>query len=109
MVESGSARRYLPYALGEIALVVIGILIALQINNWNENRKDRRLEQRYVLQLMSDIQFDLRSYENYMKIGLQQKGDINALLSGFRDDETLSDSSIFQKLNNINVHPFFST
>jgi len=36
MIESGIARKYLLYAIGEIALVVIGILIALQINNWNE-------------------------------------------------------------------------
>ena len=33
------AGRYLRYAIGEIVLVVIGILIALQINNWNENQK----------------------------------------------------------------------
>ena len=38
------AGRYLLYAIGEIALVVIGILIALQINNWNEWRKDRITE-----------------------------------------------------------------
>jgi hypothetical protein len=36
-----SAGTYLKYAIGEIVLVVIGILIALQINNWNERRKDR--------------------------------------------------------------------
>ena len=38
---SGRVERYIFYAFGEIALVVIGILIALQINNWNEWRKDR--------------------------------------------------------------------
>ena len=32
--------KYLRYAVGEVVLVVIGILIALQINNWNENRKE---------------------------------------------------------------------
>ena len=32
--------KYLSYAIGEIVLVVIGILIALQVNNWNENRID---------------------------------------------------------------------
>ncbi|QXD26434.1 hypothetical protein F7C95_08530 [Opitutia bacterium ISCC 51] len=40
------AGRYLLYAIGEIFLVVVGILIALQINNWNEGRKQeqQRLE-----------------------------------------------------------------
>ena len=40
LAESGSAGRYLIYALGEIALVVIGVLIALQINNWKEHWKE---------------------------------------------------------------------
>ena len=40
MVNEGKATNYLKYAIGEIMLVVIGILIALQINNWNDNRKD---------------------------------------------------------------------
>ncbi|BAO75316.1 hypothetical protein WPG_1086 [Winogradskyella sp. PG-2] len=38
-METGKTGKYLKYAIGEIILVVIGILIALQINNWNENRK----------------------------------------------------------------------
>jgi len=44
LLDGGATRRYLVYAIGEIALVVIGILIALQINNWNEWRKERALE-----------------------------------------------------------------
>jgi hypothetical protein len=39
LMETGKTTKYLKYAIGEIVLVVIGILIALQINNWNENRK----------------------------------------------------------------------
>ncbi len=41
LLPEGKTGRYLKYAVGEIILVVIGILIALQINNWNENRKVR--------------------------------------------------------------------
>jgi hypothetical protein len=41
LIESGSARKYLVYSIGEIALVVIGIVLALQINTWNEWRKER--------------------------------------------------------------------
>tara|TARA_Y100000385_G_C13079116_1_gene632955 strand:- start:584 stop:1360 length:777 start_codon:yes stop_codon:yes gene_type:complete len=44
LIESGSTRKYLLYAIGEIALVVMGILIALQINNWNEDKMNRREE-----------------------------------------------------------------
>lgn len=40
LLEHSKMRSYFMYAIGEIVLVVIGILIALQINNWNENRKD---------------------------------------------------------------------
>ena len=39
-MEQNKTGKYFKYAIGEIALVVIGILIALQINNWNEARKE---------------------------------------------------------------------
>ena len=44
LLEDGNTARYLVYAVGAIALVVVGILIALQINNWNEENKARKLE-----------------------------------------------------------------
>jgi len=40
--------KYFKYAIGEIILVVIGILIALQINNWNENRKHKNKKHKYI-------------------------------------------------------------
>ena len=51
LMEKNKTSRYIKYAIGEIILVVIGILIALQINNWNENRKLKAIE----LNLLSDI------------------------------------------------------
>lgn len=45
--------------MGEIALVVIGILIALQINNWNDWRKDRIIEQDYLAALKDEFEFNL--------------------------------------------------
>lgn len=42
LVREGNLKRYLIYAIGEILLVVIGILIALQVNNWNEERRENK-------------------------------------------------------------------
>ena len=44
MLQKGNLKRYLVYALGEILLVMIGILLALQVNNWNEEGKARLKE-----------------------------------------------------------------
>ena len=47
--------KYFKYAIGEIILVVIGILIALQINNWNEDRKNRITEADYYCRILDDF------------------------------------------------------
>ena len=48
LLSENKAGRYLKYAVGEIVLVVIGILIALQVNNWNEFKKtDQLAENKY--------------------------------------------------------------
>ena len=56
-IDSGSVRKYLVYAIGEIGLVVIGILIALQFNTWNENQKIRNIEQDYLLALKEEFEY----------------------------------------------------
>ena len=55
LLSKGKTGKYFKYAIGEIVLVVIGILIALQINNWNENRKVQEQETRVYLELKSDL------------------------------------------------------
>jgi hypothetical protein len=58
LMEKNKARTYFKYAIGEIVLVVIGILIALSINNWNENRKLDEKRQDYYNQLIDDLKKD---------------------------------------------------
>ncbi|MBO3116091.1 hypothetical protein J4050_04995 [Winogradskyella sp. DF17] len=58
LVMENKTSKYFKYAIGEIILVVIGILIALQINNWNETRKNRTIEQDYYCQLLNDFELD---------------------------------------------------
>lgn len=52
--------RYFKYAIGEIVLVVIGILIALQINNWNTQRQVRQLEVKYLNEIAKNLKPDLQ-------------------------------------------------
>jgi hypothetical protein len=54
-MEKNKTTKYFKYAIGEIILVVIGILIALQINNWNENRKANVKVNTSLLALKSDL------------------------------------------------------
>jgi hypothetical protein len=58
MIKESRVSKYLLYALGEIILVVIGILIALQINNWNEEKKNAIMEAEYYCRLLEDLQQD---------------------------------------------------
>lgn len=55
LLSENKFSKYLLYAIGEIILVVIGILIALQINNANENRKTRVIETSYLERLKVDL------------------------------------------------------
>jgi hypothetical protein len=54
LLTENKFSKYLLYAIGEIILVVIGILIALQINNWNENQKEKKLEQSVLKNLAQE-------------------------------------------------------
>ena len=56
LLVKNNISKYLLYAIGEIVLVVIGILIALQINNWNEDRKDWAKERFYLRSIRTSIQ-----------------------------------------------------
>ena len=55
LLVSGDTRKYVLYAIGEIALVVIGILIALQVNNGNQNSMDRKQEKLLLREIHSDF------------------------------------------------------
>ena len=68
LLQEGKTTNYIKYALGEIILVIIGILIALQINNWNENRKEQKLELYLLNQIKTDIQADSSLIASYIKL-----------------------------------------
>lgn len=60
MADDNRPLKYFRYALGEIVLVVIGILIALQVNNWNEVRKQKAQVGSYTRAMISDLKEDIK-------------------------------------------------
>ena len=64
LMEKNKTANYLKYAIGEIVLVVIGILIALQINNWNEERKDQLRLKNHYLELLNELNNDKESLKD---------------------------------------------
>jgi len=59
LISEGKTTNYLKYAFGEIVLVVIGILIALSINNWNEKRKIEKMGKEYIREIYTDLTNDI--------------------------------------------------
>lgn len=64
LVNEGKTSKYLKYAIGEIVLVVIGILIALQINNWNEERKMSLKEKQLLQNLQGEFIDNLQDLDS---------------------------------------------
>ncbi|RNC87989.1 MAG: hypothetical protein ED556_02020 [Winogradskyella sp.] len=63
LIQENKMGKYFKYAIGEIVLVVIGILIALQINNWNENRKDRAEELKILKSLHKEVKSNIAAFD----------------------------------------------
>lgn len=63
LIEQNKTRKYFKYAIGEIILVVVGVLIALQINNWNEIKKSHEKERQVLTETGSDLKFSIQDMD----------------------------------------------
>lgn len=90
MIQDNKITKYLLYAIGEIILVVIGILIALSINNNNEDKKARKLEIKYLKNLQTDILSELKNNDSLINYRLATAKAAANLLN-FNKLETASD------------------
>jgi hypothetical protein len=99
LVRSNTFRNYVLYAFGEILLVMVGILLALQVNNWNEARKSRREEAQILTALREEFSGNLAEVHRSIEVArmIQSKCDLlldNTGEQGIKLTHSESDSLI---------------
>ncbi|WP_411766428.1 DUF6090 family protein [Winogradskyella sp. A3E31] len=97
LMEQNKTGRYLKYAIGEIILVVIGILIALQINNWNEQRKENIQEQAILKRLQKEFNSNKEQLQQKVTIRDRIIRNCTELLEYFNDPNEATLDSIIVK------------
>lgn len=81
LLSENRFNKYLIYAFGEIILVVIGILIALQINNWNESKKNREKVDKLLFKIQKDIKSDIGQIKSLTKFYAEKDSLIQLVLN----------------------------
>ncbi|MFY0630269.1 MAG: hypothetical protein JXR05_07795 [Flavobacteriaceae bacterium] len=98
LVSEGKTKTYLLYAIGEIILVVIGILIALQINNWNELQKEKEsLETIYNL-VISDLESDLKAIPKVLEYNNNKSPLLRHVIQGNLNQNDYVDNTKYYNL-----------
>ncbi|MDX1702437.1 MAG: DUF6090 family protein, partial [Melioribacteraceae bacterium] len=93
-MSENKTGKYFKYAIGEILLVVIGILIALSINNWNEERKTRQKEQKILLELKDNLEESVQSFQYQSDSGHREVRMIDRIFHCM-DNNVMSDSLVY--------------
>ena len=102
LISEGKTARYLKYAIGEIFLVVVGILIALSINNWNEDRKLEEIRQNYYAQLVQDLDAETKNLTDRIDILQESISSYEAYLTAFQTPD-LDVDHLIEEMAKVNL------
>jgi hypothetical protein len=105
LLEQGKNANYLKYAIGEIVLVVIGILIALSINNWNEKQKLDSKTEDYYLQLLDDLNSDIQFAKQTIEKFNNYLNEYGAYTNSY-DKDILTPNQVYEQISKL---PLIST
>jgi hypothetical protein len=89
------SRRGLKAALRETAIVVLGVLIALWVNNWNERRTEARLEREYLSRLAEDLHADTAMFRQMLQVAEAKEEDLQIIAPWLRSPTELPDTIRF--------------
>jgi len=83
LLTEGKLKNYVFYALGEILLVMVGILLALQVNNWNEGRKAAKFEQSVLRELHTSLQNNIGQLDWAIRVNKDALASCDIILKHF--------------------------
>ena len=112
LLMENKTGKYFKYALGEIALVVIGILIALSINNWNDNRKNRISERELLDNIHRDFVQNKIQFDTVKAINYRNLATLNSRIALFpieRDSAKIAAFQSYQIAPAISYNPYSSS
>jgi len=95
LITEGKTSSYLKYAIGEIVLVMVGILLALQVNNWNEKRKENIQEKKYLKRFEAELNTDLENILNAISTNKSRIHRAEFLLRTIDKPQLAEDSSSY--------------
>jgi hypothetical protein len=97
-MSENKTGKYFKYAFGEIILVVVGILIALQINNWNENRKSKQSLNAIYDLVISDLESDIKTIPEVLKYNDNKSPLLKHIINGNLSEEDYITNSKYYNL-----------
>ena len=108
LADDNKPIKYARYAFGEIVLVVIGILIALQINNWNEYQKERKSEKLLLLEIQDNLKYDLKDFDSNITTLKNKSISSKIMLKALEKNMPYHDSLGYY-FSYLNAYPHFSS
>jgi len=106
LANENKFQKYSRYAFGEVALIMIGIFMALQLNNWNENRKQEAQFKVALEQLYSAMTYDALKFEEHIDITVNQIKSMDYFFNNRDSIPTVENYLAMNKNNNIKRIPY---
>ena len=108
LMETGKTAKYFKYAIGEIILVMIGILLALQVNNWNTARLESSKEQLVLKNLQTDFKANIKAFNEAFKSSSEAYNACNTLLEIIKTQDTIRNNEDIENLIDTIINEFTS-
>jgi hypothetical protein len=109
LIDGGSLKKYIIYAIGEILLVMIGILLALQVNNWNEYAKLRLAEKSVLIEIKRDLDQNILQLKNILETDSIIISVSENLIGILKDEHSIYHDSLASSFGWIGAYsPFYA-